>query len=154
MHGLYIWVKNILEKRMLPKCIVAILTVALFASSVAAQPRKPTDDLNGDGKVTVAEYAEARSARYMERVDRDKDGKVSADEQAAVSGAGIGARASLDGAKARVAGGIASRAGAESSTASEIAVSTRARATAMDANGDGVLSREELIGNLGAAPAK
>ena len=138
---------------------ILLFAVAFIASPAIAQTR-PTDDLNGDGKVTVAEYTEARGARSMARMDADKDGKVTVAERLAAAGVSIGGgaegRARAPGIGVTSAGVVAARAaqGAEKSvTATELKASIRARATAMDANGDGVLSLEEMRSGRGAQPA-
>jgi hypothetical protein len=143
------------------KIFLAIAALSLIACPAFAQPHKPTDDLNGDGKVTVAEYAEARGARFMEHMDIDKDGMVTASERRALSLAGIGsgigdrpeqARAARStGANGAASGAVGNN--ESGATAAETKASIGARATAMDANGDGVLSLEEIQSGPGRQPA-
>ena len=143
------------------KIFLTVTVASLVTGPVLAQSRKPTDDLNGDGKVTVAEYAEARGVRAVERMDADKDGKITVAERLAAAGVSVGggaegrARAPGDGAAPanRGAGRAVGANEKRGATTAEMKASIRSRATAMDANGDGVLSLEEMRSGRGAQPA-
>lgn len=66
------------------RLLISVAVAALLASAPAAQARSPgavfdQADLNHDGYVTRAEFADARWAR-LRRLDRDGDGVLSQSE--------------------------------------------------------------------------
>ena len=103
---------------------VAVLGLAsLCALPASAQMGPPKLDQNGDGRVLFAEYRSANVERTLSTLDSDKNGQVSRKEFEKAVG------------MARTFGG--SRAAA--------AMDQWWRAT--DANGDGVMSRNEMEAN-------
>lgn len=58
------------------------LALPLFAQPSPAAAARPTDDTNRDGFIDRAEaVAHPRIARHFERLDRNQDGRLSADER-------------------------------------------------------------------------
>ncbi|MES2032993.1 MAG: signal transduction protein [Pseudomonadota bacterium] len=128
--------------KMIP--LTLALTI-LSAGAAVAQPRMPSADSNGDGKVTLAEFKASRAGLLM-RGDANKDGKLSKAEIEAATG-GAGRPGGGPG-----GGGMFARLDANGDgfvTRAEIETASTRRFQGMDANKDGVLTGAEMAGGRG-----
>ena len=130
--------------------LIAGALLALTAGAACAQPvpGKGRGDLDGDGKLTLAEFRTARTNQMM-RMDTDRDGKISKVEfQAGM--AARKARAEGKGMDHKGKGGDGSRMfgmldgnGDGALDKAELGKMAERRFGRMDADGDGVLSAAE-----------
>jgi len=59
------------------KRLLLAAAMALGCGAALAQTPPPNPDLDHDGKVTLQEFRKMRSGGFMERLDANKDGKIS-----------------------------------------------------------------------------
>jgi hypothetical protein len=118
-----------LKTLLIAGCACAMATSA-FAQGMGGQNM----DANGDGKIDKAEYGASAKA-MLDRLDTDKDGKISAAEQSAMGGGGGGGGGGF------MAGADADKDG--SITLAELQAQRATRFDQMDTNKDGSLSQEE-----------
>lgn len=120
--------------------LIAGCACAMATSAFAQGGRNM--DTNGDGKTDKAEYAASAKA-MLDRLDTDKDGKISTAEMGAMGGGGGGGF--MAGADADKDGSI---------TLAELQAQRNARFDQMDTNKDGSLSQEEMAAGRQARPAQ
>jgi len=127
------------------KPILLGLGAALALTSAAlAQPgpRGQRADLDGDGKVTLAETQTASKARFA-RMDTNRDGKVTKAELEAVQAKREAARAERGAGRGERFFGMMDRNGDGAVSQAEFDAAAKARFQRADANKDGVLTAEE-----------
>lgn len=133
--------------------LLAAAAVVAFATAAQAQPGPgggpPDFDADHDGKVTLAEFKAGqaeRQNRMFARIDTNKDGKITKDElDAMAKRAEDAGRGPPPGAGP---GGMMMRLDANHDgvlTKAELAADTDRRFKMADTNGDGWLSKGELI---------
>lgn len=59
------------------RLVISVAFLAMATSAHAQMGRGPSPDLDHDGKVTFAEFRKAQADRMLERLDTNKDGKIS-----------------------------------------------------------------------------
>lgn len=124
------------------KTLLIVGAACAMATSAFAQGGRNMDT-NGDGKTDKAEYA-ASAKTMLDRLDTDKDGKISTAEMGAMGGGG-GGGGFMAGADADKDGSI---------TLAELQAQRNARFDQMDTNKDGSLSQEEMAAGRQQRPAQ
>lgn len=119
--------------------------LAMASSAHAQMGRGPSPDLDRDGKVTFAEFKTAQADRMMQRLDANKDGRISKAESKVMED--MAQRFGGADAAARIAqmwtlgdtnkDSLLSRA--------ELEAGSKRRFDAADSNHDGWLSQGELL---------
>lgn len=116
-----------------------LLTAAL-AGTAMAQPMGPRADTNQDGQVTQAEFTAMTDARFN-AIDTNGNGQIEAAERQAVREARKAKWAERRAARAARTGETAAVAKAPGEMRGKMRASNRPK---MDANGDGIVTREEF----------
>jgi len=125
--------------------LAAALALVCGAASAQTPPQPPNPDLNHDGKVTLDEFRKIRQGGFMERLDADKDGRISRSEFDAVA-----KRMEEHGGAEGAARAAAMWAGLDTNkdgfiTKAEREAGQLRRFQAADTNHDGWLSKGELL---------
>ncbi len=118
-----------------------LLAAGLFGVASIAQAQMATGvtyDLNGDGKVTAAEFKTVQTGAMLKRVDINKDGRIAKDEIQSVAGGGArgGMAAMMFSRRDTDKDGFISRA--------EMEVGAQGRFEKADSNKDGWLNKDEI----------
>lgn len=118
-----------------------LLAAGLFSVASVAQAQMAPGasyDLNGDGKVTAAEFKTVQTGVTLKRVDTNRDGKIAKDELQAVAGGGArgGMAAMMFSRRDTDKDGFISRA--------EMEVAAQGRFEKADSNKDGWLNKDEI----------
>ena len=124
--------------------LIAGAACALATSAFAQGMGGRNMDANGDGKTDKAEYA-ASAKMMFDRLDADKDGKITTAELGAMGGGGGGGGRMTAGADANNDGAI---------TLAELQAQRGTRFDQLDTNKDGSLSQEERTAGFGQRPGQ
>lgn len=137
-------VRKRVERTPMKHLLITVGFLAVASSAQAQMGRGPNPDLDGDGKVTFAEFKKVQADTMLGRLDSDKDGRITKAESkpmedmvARFGGAKASARISEMWSK-----GDANKDGALSRA--ELDTGSKRRFDVGDANRDGWLSKDEL----------
>jgi Ca2+-binding EF-hand superfamily protein len=141
-----------MKSRILTRSLLALAATAMSVSAMASPTGKPgpeardarggwmlqRHDADGDGAITLREYQAAGETLFA-RLDANGDGRLSAEEMAA-AGARWGKENRREGAESR----SGQRADKHAERLARMEEHRANRFAAMDANGDGYISRAEF----------
>ena len=126
------------------RLLITAVFLARAGSAHAQMGRGPNPDLDGDGKVTLAEFKKLQADTMLERLDANKDGKITKAESKPMED--LAARFGGAKATARI-GEMWSRGDTNKDAAlsrAELDAGSKRRFDAGDTNHDGWLSKDEL----------
>ena len=128
--------------------LAAVAGAALAQDAAAPSPAPPASvDTNGDGVLSAAEHSAAARGAFQ-RMDGDRDGRITVDEMGAMPGASAaGVPSAADRMKAVDTDGDGVL------TAQEHAAATTAAYKRLDADSDGRLTLDEVRAGAAAAQA-